>query len=239
MLHAETLRQQSNGAVPLIRAFRICWRVIRPQSTACPSAWRMKFSPKCQRELPKLGPQVRQDYGLGTHSREGDLSREINTPKNLDVRVRVGWVKGLNRLYFLYEAYDNYWDFSLPGLHNDIFEVVVDGDLSSGPLIDIYHRDVWTPEAVGKLNASIHDLAVRTPNSCIMERMRRTTTYHSARGRQGLGDGVGLSAISKGASLRERGLQLQLQAGRTGKAGSRVLDHTVRLCGLRGSAAKC
>src|SRR5437660_7579989 len=32
-------------------------------------------------------------------------------PKNLDVKVRVAWVKGLNRLYFLYEAYDNYWDF--------------------------------------------------------------------------------------------------------------------------------
>ena len=27
--------------------------------------------------------------------------------------------------------------------------MVVDGDLSGGPLIDIYHRDVWTPEAVG------------------------------------------------------------------------------------------
>src|SRR5450432_4117601 len=73
-------------------------------------------------------------------------------PKNLDVKVKVGWVKGLNRLYFLYEAYDNYWDFSRTDLHNDIFEVVVDGDLSGGPLIDIYHRDVWTPEAVGAMS---------------------------------------------------------------------------------------
>src|ERR1700678_1355105 len=72
-------------------------------------------------------------------------------PKDLDVKVKVGWVKGLNRLYFLYEAYDNYWDFSRLDLHNDIFEVVVDGDLSGGPLIDIYHRDVWTPDAVGAL----------------------------------------------------------------------------------------
>jgi len=72
-------------------------------------------------------------------------------PKDLDVKVKVGWVKGLNRLYFLYQAYDNYWDFSRSDLHNDIFEVVVDGDLSGGPLIDIYHRDVWTPEAVGDL----------------------------------------------------------------------------------------
>jgi hypothetical protein len=58
---------------------------------------------------------------------------------NLDVRVRVGWVKGLNRLYFLYEAYDNYWDFARTDIHNDIFEVVVDGDLSGGPLIAPMH----------------------------------------------------------------------------------------------------
>src|SRR5476649_215326 len=60
-------------------------------------------------------------------------------PKNLDVKVKVGWVKGLNRLYFLYEAYDNYWDFTSTGLHNDIFELVVDGDRSGGPLIDELH----------------------------------------------------------------------------------------------------
>ena len=74
-------------------------------------------------------------------------------PKKLDVKVKVGWVKGLNRLYFLYEAYKDYWDFSRPDLHNDIFEVVVDGDLSGGPLIDTYHRDVWTKQAVGDMAA--------------------------------------------------------------------------------------
>jgi len=73
-------------------------------------------------------------------------------PKDLDVKVKVGWVKGLNRLYFLYEASKGYWDFSRPDLHNDIFEVVVDGDLSGGPLIDMYHRDVWTPAAVGDMS---------------------------------------------------------------------------------------
>jgi hypothetical protein len=73
-------------------------------------------------------------------------------PKKLDVKVKVGWVKGLNRLYFLYEANKDYWDFSAPGLHNDIFEVVVDGDLSGGPLIDQYHSDVWKPEAVGEMS---------------------------------------------------------------------------------------
>jgi PKD domain len=55
---------------------------------------------------------------------------------NLSISIKVGWVKGLNRLYFLYEADDDYWDFSEPGLHNDTLELVVDGDLSGGPLID-------------------------------------------------------------------------------------------------------
>src|ERR1039457_2093034 len=77
-------------------------------------------------------------------------------PKDLDVKVKVGWVKGLNRLYFLYEASKGYWDFSQPGLHNDIFEVVVDGDLSGGPLIDQYHREIFITDMVGKA-ASVLD----------------------------------------------------------------------------------
>ena len=59
--------------------------------------------------------------------------------KDLDVSVKVGWVKGLNRLYFLYEASDDYWDFQRADRHNDIFELVVDGDLSGGPLISTMH----------------------------------------------------------------------------------------------------
>jgi len=55
------------------------------------------------------------------------------------VRVKVGWVNGLNRLYFLYEADDDYWDFARPDLHNDTFELIVDGDLSGGPLIEKFH----------------------------------------------------------------------------------------------------
>jgi len=65
----------------------------------------------------------------------------------LDIRVKVGWCAGLNRLYFLYEAYDNYWRFSENTLSTDIFEVVVDGDGSEGPFIDKFHpdakADVW------------------------------------------------------------------------------------------------
>ena len=78
-------------------------------------------------------------------------------PDNLDIRVRIGWVRGMNRLYFLYEAYDNYWDFSQPGLHNDTFEVVVDGDASGGPLIDKGHREMWIPEEVGEARATPDD----------------------------------------------------------------------------------
>lgn len=58
--------------------------------------------------------------------------------KDLDVKVTVGWVKGLNRVYFRYEAYDDYWDFGRfnpKGYLNDIFEIVVDGDMSGGPFI--------------------------------------------------------------------------------------------------------
>src|SRR6478609_11309815 len=83
-------------------------------------------------------------------------------PANLDVQVKVGWVQGQNHLYFLYEASDNYWDFARADLHNDIFEVVIDGDLSGGPLIDIYHRDVWTPEAVGQARSTLDPRVSRT-----------------------------------------------------------------------------
>jgi hypothetical protein len=58
-------------------------------------------------------------------------------PKNFDLRVKVGWVKGLNQLFFLYQATKGHWDFTSPGLPGDIFELVVDGDASGGPLI--YH----------------------------------------------------------------------------------------------------
>ena len=97
---------------------------------------------------------VPEAYGVGTNQMtEQDGKHAKPDPRTLDIRVKVGWVKGLNRLYFLYEAYDDYWDFSLPGLHNDTFEVVVDGDASGGPLIDDGHRDLWTESVVGAARA--------------------------------------------------------------------------------------
>src|SRR5882672_2867246 len=80
---------------------------------------------------------VPESYVIGTDQLVEDFGKhsvtDASTPK---IRLRAGWVKGLNRLYFLYEADDDYWDFSDPGLHNDTFELVVDGDLSGGPLIE-------------------------------------------------------------------------------------------------------
>ena len=157
--------------------------------------------------------------------------------KNLDVKVRVGWVKGLNRLYFLYEGFDNYWDFAASGLHNDIFEVVVDGDLSGGPLIDIYHRDVWTPEAVGPRS----ELDPRVPRADAHFGYHgvHAQNYHifTPPGDKDWTMAWGCAQARK-TFLRERRVRLQLQAGRVGKACPRVLDHAVRLRGLRWAAAR-
>ena len=101
---------------------------------------------------------VPESYVVGTDQLWDDSKKHpAPDPKTLDVRVRVGWVKGLNRLYFLYEAYDDYWDFALPGLHNDTFEIVVDGDASGGPLIDKGHKEFWTSARVGEAAAAPED----------------------------------------------------------------------------------
>ncbi|HWA07992.1 MAG TPA: PKD domain-containing protein [Opitutaceae bacterium] len=87
---------------------------------------------------------VPDDYIIGSDQTHGDSGLNLGKspdPKSLDVKIKVGWVKGLNRLYFLYEAYDNYWDFTRPGLQGDIFELAVDGDRSGGSFIDRFHPD--------------------------------------------------------------------------------------------------
>ncbi|MFN0053632.1 MAG: PKD domain-containing protein [Planctomycetales bacterium] len=94
---------------------------------------------------------VPESYAIGT-----DQLRETvvgigdkHDRKNLDVSVKVGWVKGQNQLYFLYEASDNYWDFAREDLHNDIFEIVIDGDLSGGPLIRQMHPNKALRDKLG------------------------------------------------------------------------------------------
>src|SRR3954452_17005662 len=83
---------------------------------------------------------VPESYSIGMDQlKETQKGRDFKyDKKDLDVKVKVGWVKGLNRLYFLYEAYDNFWDFDDHSRHGDIFEIVVDGDLSGGPLIESF-----------------------------------------------------------------------------------------------------
>jgi hypothetical protein len=105
---------------------------------------------------------VPDDYVTGMDLLVDDTGKHVRLDlKNLDVRVRVGWVKGLNRLYFLYEADDNYWDFADPGLHNDTFELVVDGDLSGGPFIERFHpaRDI-----LGRMDAFFSFQGVHAQN---------------------------------------------------------------------------
>ncbi len=83
--------------------------------------------------------KVPESYAIGIDQLKDTVNNTPMDRKDLDVKVKVGWVKGMNRLYFLYEASDNYWDFRHRDLHNDIFEVVVDGDLSGGPFIKPWH----------------------------------------------------------------------------------------------------
>lgn len=77
---------------------------------------------------------VPESYTIGMDQLHNEHPGPPDANKVLDVKVKVGWVKGLNRLYFLYESTDSFYDFADPGLHNDIFELVVDGDLSGEPL---------------------------------------------------------------------------------------------------------
>ena len=76
-------------------------------------------------------------YGIGLDQlSDTERGRGLDLdPADFDLTVKVAWVEGLNRLYFYYEATDDYWDFARPGLKNDIFEIAVDGNLSGGPFI--------------------------------------------------------------------------------------------------------
>lgn len=104
------------------------------------------------------------DWSLVPDSYAIDLSQLVNTeapaghptprdPHDLDVKVKLGWVKGLNRIYVLYQAYNKAWHFSRLDLQSDIFEFVVDGDASGGPLVPVTERDVWTRKFEGDMSA--------------------------------------------------------------------------------------
>ena len=80
---------------------------------------------------------------------------------DLDVTVRVGWVKGLNRLYFLYEASDDYWNMYYA--RGDIFEVVVDGDLSGGQFIRNDQHTTWEDNHFGFKGVHAQNYHIFTP----------------------------------------------------------------------------
>ncbi len=85
---------------------------------------------------------VPESYAVGIDEMWDDTGKHPSIDRStLDIKVKVGWVEGLNRLYFLYEAYDDFWDFDQLGLHNDTYEIVVDGDLSGGPHIDQFRMN--------------------------------------------------------------------------------------------------
>lgn len=79
---------------------------------------------------------VPDDYAIGNAELKDTVNNVPNDPKDLDVTVKVGWVEGMDRLYVLYEAYDDYWEFGDIKGSNDIFELVVDADRSGGALIN-------------------------------------------------------------------------------------------------------
>lgn len=93
--------------------------------------------------------------------------------KSIDVRVLVGWVKGMNRLYFLYEASDDHWEFGAPELRNDIFELVVDGDRSGGPLIARFH-----PELASRPGATPGGLAMSDRDAWFNFQNIHAQNYH-------------------------------------------------------------
>jgi len=99
---------------------------------------------------------------IGTAYLFEEDSRGKNIDKNdIDVKMKVGWVNGMNRLYFLYEVSDEFWDYKEQSLHNDILELVVDGDLSGGPFIKQMNPNLNpdkpdTNLTVDKLHFSFH-----------------------------------------------------------------------------------
>jgi hypothetical protein len=63
-------------------------------------------------------------------------------PTDLDVTAKVGWVKDLNRLYFYVEVFDDFWEFERLDIKQDIFELVVDADVSGGNFIKKWNANI-------------------------------------------------------------------------------------------------
>ena len=84
------------------------------------------------------GNELLQDVSMEVEDK--DIVNSVN-PGDKDVKVCVGWVNGINKLYVLYESYDNNWVFEKISFENDMiefidmFEFIVDGNTSGGEFI--------------------------------------------------------------------------------------------------------
>jgi hypothetical protein len=109
---------------------------------------------------------VPESYAVPMEEMWDDSGKHKGIDKStLDIKVKVGWVEGLNRLYFYYEAYDDYWDFDQLGLRNDTFEIVVDADLSGGPHTDEFRLN---SEVLSRIDAFFALQNVHAQNYHIM-----------------------------------------------------------------------
>ena len=166
------------------------------------------------------------DYVIGTDQLVDDSGKHaVPDPKTLDVRVKVGWVKGLNRLYFLYEAEDDYWDFADPGLHNDTFELVVDGDLSGGPFIERFHP---AKGMLSRMDAYFSFQGVHAQN------------YHIFTPAEGKDWCLAWDAAQwiKELPYANAAWRLRFQARPARPPGPGILDYPLRLCRRRRPAAR-
>jgi hypothetical protein len=97
-----------------------------PRIDGDPSDWGMV--PHSYRYGTEMLMYVERDW-----NRDG-MPAPVDT-SDFSCSVTVGWSAGMNALYFLYEAYDDYWDFREPGQHNDMFEICLDADCSGGEFV--------------------------------------------------------------------------------------------------------
>lgn len=109
---------------------------------------------------------VPDSYAVGIDEMWDDSGKHSGIDRStLDLKVKVGWIDGLNRLYFLYEAYDDFWDFDQLSLRNDTYEVVVDADLSGGPHTDEFRLN---PEVKSRIDAFFEFQNIHAQNYHIM-----------------------------------------------------------------------
>ena len=149
--------------------------------------------------------------------------------KNLDVRVKVGWVKGLNRVYFLYEVRQLLGLRRLRPSQRHLRSRRRRRSLRRTAHRHLPSRRLDARSGRTALGARPERVARRTRISAITASTRRTITSSRRRATR-IGRWRGAASRGSRTSLRECRLRLQLQTGRVRKAGAGILDHAIRLC---------